>query len=49
MSISVAIVCDFYYPELGGVELQIKELAKYLHGKINNVVVITHCRPKFYG
>jgi len=39
----VALVSDFYHPALGGVELQIKQLAKYLANRVAKVIVITHC------
>jgi hypothetical protein len=42
-------VSDFYLPDLGGVELQIKELAKYLKYKGHKIIVITHCRPNHFG
>jgi phosphatidylinositol glycan class A protein len=43
LQINVALVSDFYYPAVGGVELQIGELARYLASRVNQVVVITHC------
>jgi phosphatidylinositol glycan class A protein len=47
--LSIALVSDFYLPDLGGVELQIKELGKYLRRKGHRVIVITHCRPNHFG
>jgi phosphatidylinositol glycan class A protein len=47
--LSIALVSDFYLPDLGGVELQIKELATYLKKRTKKVTVITHCRPEHYG
>lgn len=48
-NLSIALVSDFYLPDLGGVELQIRELAGYLQGKARKVIVITHCRPGVFG
>ncbi len=41
-NISLALVSDFYFPSLGGVEVHIKELAKQMNKKIYKVIVITH-------
>lgn len=41
---NIALVSDFYYPFVGGVEIHIKELATHLnrHQSINKVIVVTH-------
>lgn len=48
-SLSIALVSDFFLPDLGGVELQIKELARYLIQIGHRVIVVTHCRPDHFG
>ena len=46
--LSVALVSDFFFPSLGGVEMQIKELGLFLRDRIDKVIVITHCYPPEY-
>ena len=38
----IAMVCDFFYPRLGGVEMHIWSLAQHLIRLGNKVIVITH-------
>ena len=38
----IAMVCDFFYPRLGGVELHIWSLAQCLLRRGHRVVVVTH-------
>ena len=51
--ISVALVSDFFYPSLGGVEVHIKQMSQILlnmKNRIKKVIVITHCYPPdYYG
>ena len=48
--IAVALVSDFFYPSLGGVEVHIKEMSKVLEKLVRKVIVITHCYPTdYYG
>ena len=44
----IALVSDFYYPNRGGVEVHMKELATILSEKFH-VIVITHQRPEHQG
>ena len=44
MAINVAIVSDFYFPFVGGVEIHMKELGRLLSHQIGKVIVITHKR-----
>lgn len=37
------MVCDFFYPRLGGVEMHIWSLSQCLLRRGHRVVVITHC------
>ena len=50
---SVALVSDFFYPSLGGVQVHIKQMSQILlemKDKIKKVIVITHCYPPdYYG
>jgi phosphatidylinositol glycan class A protein len=39
---SIAMVCDFFYPRLGGVEMHIWSLAQHLIRLGFKVIVITH-------
>jgi len=39
----VCMVCDFFYPRLGGVEMHIWSLSQCLLRRGHRVVVITHC------
>lgn len=41
---NVALVSDFYFPFVGGVEIHINQMARLLsqHAKIGKVIVITH-------
>ena len=48
-AVSVALVSDFFYPSLGGVEMQIKELSGFLLGRVKRVIVVTHCYPGHVG
>ena len=41
----VALVCDFFYPRLGGVEMHIWSLAQKLVQKGHKVIIITHGYP----
>ena len=38
----IAMVCDFFYPRLGGVEMHIWSLAQHLLRLGHKVIVITH-------
>mmetsp|Transcript_18887 Transcript_18887/g.27936 ORF Transcript_18887/g.27936 Transcript_18887/m.27936 type:complete len:455 (-) Transcript_18887:234-1598(-) len=38
----IALVCDFFYPRLGGVEMHLWSLAQHLTRENHKVVVITH-------
>lgn len=38
----IALVSDFFYPNLGGVEMHIWSLAQCLHRQGNKVIIITH-------
>ncbi|SCU79704.1 LAFA_0B05072g1_1 [Lachancea sp. 'fantastica'] len=42
MAYNIAMVCDFFYPQLGGVEFHIYHLAQKLIKAGHSVVVITH-------
>ncbi|CCF56608.1 hypothetical protein KAFR_0B03120 [Kazachstania africana CBS 2517] len=42
MGLNIAMVCDFFYPQLGGVEFHIYHLAQNLIQLGHSVVVITH-------
>ena len=42
MGYNIAMVCDFFYPQLGGVEIHIYHLAQNLISLGHNVVIITH-------
>src|SRR5437016_1100971 len=37
----VALVCDWYHPRIGGIELHLQDLARQLVGAGHDVVVIT--------
>jgi len=41
-SLNIAMVCDFFYPRLGGVEMHISSLAQCLAKLGHKLVVITH-------
>ena len=46
----MALVSDFFYPSLGGVEVHIKEMSGILRERVRKVIVITHCYPPdYYG
>lgn len=48
--LAVALVSDFFYPSLGGVEVHIKEMSQILKRRIKKVIVVTHCYPPdYYG
>ena len=48
--VAVALVSDFFYPSLGGVEVHIKEMSGILKERVRKVIVITHCYPPdYYG
>lgn len=48
--LAVALVSDFFYPSLGGVEVHIKEMSKILKERVRKVIVVTHCYPpNYYG
>lgn len=47
--LAVALVSDFFYPSLGGVEVHIKEQSQMLKGMVRKVIVITHCYPPDYS
>jgi phosphatidylinositol glycan class A protein len=48
--VAVALVSDFFFPSLGGVEVHIKEMSKVLKEKVRKVIVVTHCYPPdYYG
>ena len=38
----IALVCDFFYPNLGGVEMHIWSLAQCLHRLGHKVIILTH-------
>lgn len=38
----IALVCDFFYPNLGGVEMHLWSLAQCLHRLGHKVIIITH-------
>ena len=38
----LALVSDFYYPGVGGVEVQLMQLAQWLREVVQKVIVITH-------
>ena len=42
---SVCLVCDFFYPRLGGVEMHIWSLAQCLLRRGHKVIVVTHHYP----
>ncbi|CAL9730030.1 phosphatidylinositol N-acetylglucosaminyltransferase GPI3 subunit [Monosporozyma unispora] len=42
MGYNIAMICDFFYPQLGGVEIHIYHLAQNLISLGHNVVIITH-------
>ena len=39
---NIAMCCDFFYPQLGGVEFHMYHLAQKLINKGHNVIIITH-------
>jgi phosphatidylinositol glycan class A protein len=41
----IAMVCDFFYPRLGGVEMHIWSLSQHLLRLGHKVIVVTH----YYG
>lgn len=45
----VAIVCDFFYPRLGGVEMHIWQISKALIQRGHKVIVLTHAYGKRAG
>ena len=45
----VAMVCDFFYPGLGGVEMHIYQLSQCLIQRGYKVIVITHYRGERHG
>lgn len=42
MGYNIAMVCDFFYPQAGGVELHVHQLAQQLVLRGHSVVVVTH-------
>lgn len=42
MGYNIAMICDFFYPQLGGVEIHIYHLAQNLISLGHNVIIITH-------
>ena len=46
--VAVALVSDFFYPSLGGVEVHIKEMSGILRERVRKVIVITHCYQYSY-
>jgi phosphatidylinositol glycan class A protein len=42
-SLNICMVCDFFYPRLGGVEMHIFQLALCLIERGHKVIVVTHC------
>ncbi|CCD27335.1 phosphatidylinositol N-acetylglucosaminyltransferase subunit A/GPI3 NDAI_0K01440 [Naumovozyma dairenensis CBS 421] len=42
MGFNIAMVCDFFFPQLGGVEFHIYHLAQNLISQGHSVVIITH-------
>lgn len=42
MGYNIAMVCDFFYPQLGGVEIHIYHLAQNLISLGHNVIIVTH-------
>jgi len=47
--INVALISDFCYPFLGGVEIHILKLAEHLINKVNKIIIITHHYPGYVG
>ena len=46
--LGIALISDFYYPNQGGVEIHIHELARLLSDKYR-IIVITHQRDNYVG
>lgn len=42
MGYSIAMVCDFFYPQPGGIELHVHQLAQKLIARGHSVVIVTH-------
>ena len=49
MALRVGLVSDFYHPGVGGVEVHLMELAKWLTTRVSRVVVITQARDGYFG
>lgn len=47
--LNIAMVCDFFYPQLGGVEFHIYHLSQKLISLGHNVVILTHSYGKRRG
>ena len=45
----IALVCDFFYPRLGGVEMHLWSLAQHLIRQQHKVIIITHSYGKRKG
>jgi phosphatidylinositol glycan class A protein len=45
----IAMVCDFFYPGLGGVEMHIYQLSQCLIKRGYKVIVVTHYRGERHG
>lgn len=48
-SLRIALVCDFFYPRLGGVEMHLWSLAQQLLRLGHHVIIITHSYGKRKG
>ncbi|KAF7679669.1 Phosphatidylinositol N-acetylglucosaminyltransferase subunit A [Astathelohania contejeani] len=46
---NIAMVTDFFYPNIGGIETHIQAMAKYLQKKGHRVIVITHIYDDIEG
>lgn len=49
MRLNIAMVCDFFYPQPGGVELHIYQVSEQLINLGHSVVIITHAYDKRSG
>ncbi|SCM07976.1 phosphatidylinositol N-acetylglucosaminyltransferase subunit A, putative [Plasmodium chabaudi adami] len=45
----ICMVCDFFYPNMGGIEIHIFELSKELIKRGFKVIVVTHCYGNRHG
>ncbi|PRT54357.1 Phosphatidylinositol N-acetylglucosaminyltransferase gpi3 subunit [Wickerhamiella sorbophila] len=49
MGLNIAMVCDFFYPQPGGVELHIYQVSQQLINRGHSVVIITHAYDQRSG